>query len=87
MNSKNIPNLKEKLDTFNTEHLHVDEEIRFMIEGGGYFDIKDENDKWVRIVTNAGTLIGEKKQRDLRRMVSCFLGSYSCGSISQIRSG
>jgi 1,2-dihydroxy-3-keto-5-methylthiopentene dioxygenase len=40
--SKNIPNLAEKLDTFKTEHLHYDEEIRFMIEGSGYFDCKDE---------------------------------------------
>jgi 1,2-dihydroxy-3-keto-5-methylthiopentene dioxygenase len=55
--SKNIPNLAEKLETFKTEHLHYDEEIRFMIDGSGFFDIKDENDRWVRIVTEKGNMI------------------------------
>lgn len=42
---------------FFQEHLHDDEEIRYIMEGSGYFDIRDENDKWMRIECVKGDMI------------------------------
>jgi 1,2-dihydroxy-3-keto-5-methylthiopentene dioxygenase len=49
--STNIPNLEAKLETFKTEHIHYDEEIRLLLDGSGYFDLKDANDEWIRVET------------------------------------
>lgn len=47
----------EKIRMFYKEHIHLDEEIRYCVEGSGYFDIRDKEDQWVRIAIEQGDLI------------------------------
>lgn len=62
--SLNLASFNNDLDAYNAkmaqfykEHYHEDEEIRYILDGEGYFDVRDGEDKWIRAKLNKGDLL------------------------------
>jgi len=52
-----LPTYDKLVKDFFTEHIHDAEEIRYIIGGSGFFDVRDPEDKWVRIHVKKGDLM------------------------------
>lgn len=55
--SPKIDKYDELRNIFATEHIHSDEEIRYVLEGSGYFDVRDRENRWIRIHVTKGDLL------------------------------
>jgi 1,2-dihydroxy-3-keto-5-methylthiopentene dioxygenase len=52
-----MENYEERLKICSSEHLHPKDEIRLILEGSGFFDVRDRKNKWIRIHVFPGDLL------------------------------
>lgn len=51
------PNLDALCAKFVGEHLHTDDEVRYVLEGEGIFDLRSQDDRWMRVTVEPGDLL------------------------------
>ena len=68
--SPQTPNLEAICAKFIDEHHHDDDEVRFVLEGEGIFDIRSRDDRYMRVQVQKGDLIVVPKHRHHRFMLT-----------------
>ncbi|MEM9488686.1 MAG: cupin domain-containing protein [Myxococcota bacterium] len=68
--SPDTPKLDELCAKFLDEHHHEEDEVRFVLGGAGIFDIRSTDDRWMRVVVEAGDLIVVPANRHHRFMLT-----------------
>lgn len=68
--SPETPNIDAICAKFVDEHLHDDDEVRFVLEGEGIFDIRSRDDRYMRVVVEPGDLIVVPANRHHRFMLT-----------------
>lgn len=52
-----MDNLEAICDKFKDEHLHTEDEVRFVLDGEGVFEIRGVDERWLRVFVEAGDLL------------------------------
>ncbi|CAG2113573.1 unnamed protein product [Medioppia subpectinata] len=52
-----LENYHDKLAAFYTEHMHPDDEVRLVLKGSAYFDVRDVDNNWIRIGVERGDML------------------------------
>jgi 1,2-dihydroxy-3-keto-5-methylthiopentene dioxygenase len=68
--SPDTPNLDAICQKFIGEHFHTEDEVRFVLEGEGIFDIRSGDDRYMRITVERGDLIVVPGRRHHRFMLT-----------------
>ena len=55
--TRDTANLQGLLDKFKDEHLHQEDEVRFVLEGAGIFDIRSADERWMRVEVEPGDVL------------------------------
>ncbi len=52
-----MPNFDALCQKFVGEHLHTDDEVRFVLQGSGVFEIRSGEDRWMKVIVEQGDFI------------------------------
>ncbi|HJT24131.1 MAG TPA: cupin domain-containing protein [bacterium] len=58
-----MPNFQALCDKFVGEHLHTDDEVRFVLAGSGVFEIRSQDDRWMKIIVEPQDFISVPANR------------------------
>jgi 1,2-dihydroxy-3-keto-5-methylthiopentene dioxygenase len=58
-----MPNFQALCDKFVGEHLHTDDEVRFVLDGSGVFEIRSLDDKWMKVLVEPQDFISVPANR------------------------
>jgi 1,2-dihydroxy-3-keto-5-methylthiopentene dioxygenase len=64
------PDLDKICAKFDKEHYHTEDEVRFVVEGEGIFDVRDAADRWIRIEVKEGDILLIPKKTHHRFMLT-----------------